>query len=239
MKQIFLQNALEKLQDWFMKDILNRRSALHWFNLLETFSSHKTSKRLCRFCGNFPRYIQNPVWNNPLNQPGPHCPALRFAWPGRRGRPLGSLLWLHHLLSWVSTAQPPSRFTEAPAVSCHLETHSHPLKLAKFLFCPKLHFQQADKENPSLSTGAGSDLQHYQGNTEGMHYRGKSHSENVSKSAPICTSVFCILQVKWEWKKQPQNRKLILLSNSVVIKLWFQCLHKCCDTILYIVRARQ
>lgn len=138
-----------------MKDILNRRSVLHWFNLLETFLLHKKPQRLCRFCGNFPRYIQNPVWNNPLNQTGPHCPALRFAWPGRRGRPQGSLLRLCHLLCCVSPAQPPRRLTEAPATSCHLETHSHLLQLAKFQLCPKLHLQQADKENPSRSTNKG------------------------------------------------------------------------------------
>lgn len=144
-----------------MKDILNRRSALHWFNLLEVFLLHKTPKSFCRFCGNFPGYIQNPVWSSPLNQAGPHCPALRFAWPGSRGRPQGTLLWLCHLLPCLSTAQPPSRFTKAPSLSCHLETPSL-WHLAQFQFCPKL-LQQADKENPSHSTEA--DLQHYQGST--------------------------------------------------------------------------
>lgn len=114
-----------------MKDILNRRSVLHWFNLLEIFLSHKNSKRFCWFCDNFPGYIQNPVWNNSLNQTGSHCPALGFAWPDSGGRPQGSLLWFSHLLSCLSTAQPPSRFTKAPALSCHLETHSLPLTTGK------------------------------------------------------------------------------------------------------------
>lgn len=216
-----------------MKDILNRRSALHWFNLLEVFLLHKTPKRFCRFCGNFPGYIQNPVWSSPLNQAGPHCPALRFAWPGSRGRPQGTLLWLCHLLPCLSTAQPPSRFTKAPSLSCHLETPSL-WHLAQFQFCPKL-LQQADKENPSHSTEA--DLQHYQGST----WR-KISLWKCIKISTYSQSVFfffCILQVKWELKKQPQNRKWILLSNSMIIKLWFHCLHKCCDTILYVVRACQ
>lgn len=105
-----------------MKDILNRRSALRWFNLLETFLSHKNPER---FCSNFPGYIQNPVWNNPLNQAGPHCPAN---W-GLLGQAAGAN---HREVCYGFVIfSPLSRFTEAPALSCHLETHSHPLTTAK------------------------------------------------------------------------------------------------------------
>lgn len=171
-----------------MKDILNR-SGLHWFNRLEIFLWHKNPKRFCRFCGNLPGYIQNPVWNNLLNQTGRRCPALRFAWPGSRGRAQGRLLWLCHLLSCLSTAQPPGRYSSpllAPG------THSLPLTTGTIPLLSQATPPAGWQGEPlTLSRGrvrlAASPGQHW-----GMHYGGKPHPENVSKSAPTCPPFVCL-----------------------------------------------
>lgn len=147
--------------------------------------------------------------NNISKQTGPCCPALRFAWQGRRGRPQGSWLWLCHLPSCVKAAQPLSRFTEAPALS-HATWQNAPTlrQLAKLSHAPARPRSVPGCTSNRLTRGIpqeelaahqiqpGSDLQRDWGSTKGMNYGGKSHSENISKSAPISTPVSCILQVR-------------------------------------------
>lgn len=103
----FFQNTLDELPDWSMEDTLNGISLKHSY---WAFS-------LSRFCSSFPVCIPKPAQNNLLNQTGSRCPALRFAWQGRRGRPQGGWPWLWHPLPCMTAARALSRLTEAPALS--------------------------------------------------------------------------------------------------------------------------
>ena len=94
------------------------------------------------------------------------------------------------------------------ALSCRLATRSHNWQLAKLSRAPARPSSEPGCTSNRLTRGIpqeelaahqiqlGSELQCYQGSTKGTNYEGKSHSENISKSAPISTSVLCILQVR-------------------------------------------